>query len=530
MLVIRCDVVTFDDTHRVVEGGAILVGDDGRVVDVLAAGAPVPAAFADARVVTYDGYAYPGLVDLHNHIPYNTIGLWTLARQKTPWVDHNAWTRPREYSEQITAPQVFLGWAAGPELLTYVETKALIAGTTTLQGNGKARPPLGLLCRNLDTETFGSADRFRVATIPPFRPADLDSVRRQMTDDGIGYILHLAEGLRGEAMSAEWDMAFDNGVVQDTFVGIHGLGLARAELKALQKVGATLVWSPFSNMWLYGATADIVTARALGLRICLGSDWAPSGTRNVLGELKVASLWNSAPQKWFDPARKAPKPPAGGVFTDRDLCDLVTRNPGDAIAQVYGGPEIGRLQQGYLADLVLIARRDDDPYKNLVAATEPDVELVLVDGEPRCGTASLMKAAGAKNAHVVTYRSRGTKHSRSVVLRNPARPAATFTWSHVTGRLEEVRDDPAAADQQLAAALAAADAGRADRVFVVEGDMPFGTSDRAQELAAGGAAVKPKPVPIPPIDPLVHDAAWFDAVDANSYHRGLLSPLRAFYP
>ena len=49
------------------------------------------------------------------------------------------------------------------------------------------------------------------------------------------------------------------------------------------------MWSPFSNLWLYGDTTDVSSARRHGLRVCLGSDWTPSGTRNLLGELKVAT-------------------------------------------------------------------------------------------------------------------------------------------------------------------------------------------------------------------------------------------------
>jgi 5-methylthioadenosine/S-adenosylhomocysteine deaminase len=48
------------------------------------------------------------------------------------------------------------------------------------------------------------------------------------------------------------------------------------------------VWSPFANFWLYGATANITAAKAAGVRIALGSDWAPSGTATSLREFKVA--------------------------------------------------------------------------------------------------------------------------------------------------------------------------------------------------------------------------------------------------
>ena len=48
------------------------------------------------------------------------------------------------------------------------------------------------------------------------------------------------------------------------------------------------MWSPFSNLWLYGKTTDVATAQSNGMRICLGADWSPSGSKSLLGELKVA--------------------------------------------------------------------------------------------------------------------------------------------------------------------------------------------------------------------------------------------------
>jgi 5-methylthioadenosine/S-adenosylhomocysteine deaminase len=103
------------------------------------------------------------------------------------------------------------------------------------------------------------------------------------------------------------------GLVHRLLIAIHGSALGQPQLDAIAAVGATLVWSPFSNLWLHGQTAEIAQAKASGLRLCLGSDWAPSGTTNVLWELKVADLWN----------RAQPQP----VFTPQELCELVTANP-----------------------------------------------------------------------------------------------------------------------------------------------------------------------------------------------------------
>jgi 5-methylthioadenosine/S-adenosylhomocysteine deaminase len=56
--------------------------------------------------------------------------------------------------------------------------------------------------------------------------------------------------------------------------------------------------------------------------------------------------------------------------------------------------------------------------------------------------------------------------------------------------------------------------------------MPSG--DDTMTPAAATAA--PSAVRVPPIQPLTPTKAWFDAVDANPFHQGLLSALRSYAP
>jgi hypothetical protein len=53
-------------------------------------------------------------------------------------------------------------------------------------------------------------------------------------------------------------------------------------------LGAKLVWSPRSNLQLYGETANVYDALAEGVLVSLGTDWTPSCSADLLGELKVA--------------------------------------------------------------------------------------------------------------------------------------------------------------------------------------------------------------------------------------------------
>ena len=50
-------------------------------------------------------------------------------------------------------------------------------------------------------------------------------------------------------------------------------------------LGAKLIWSPLSNLLLYGKTTNVYEALAEGVLVSLGTDWNPSGSRNLLGEL-----------------------------------------------------------------------------------------------------------------------------------------------------------------------------------------------------------------------------------------------------
>jgi len=112
----------------------------------------------------------------------------------------------------------------------------------------------------------------------------------QAQKNGAGFIYHCAEGQVGSLVAREFVDVANAGCLEKTFIGIHCNAITNADWQrwAKSKAGA-VVWSPFSNLWLYGMTTDIAAAQAQGVSVCLGSDWGPSGTKNVQGE----SRWRS---------------------------------------------------------------------------------------------------------------------------------------------------------------------------------------------------------------------------------------------
>ncbi|MCE2990149.1 MAG: amidohydrolase family protein, partial [Nitrosomonadaceae bacterium] len=154
---------------------------------------------------------------------------------------------------------------------------------------------------------------------------------------------------------------------------IHGVGLTGMQFKEMAQAGAKLVWSPLSNFLLYGQTADIAAARAAGVKLSLAPDWTPSGSKSILGELKVADLVNIYQ--------------LGGALSNRELIEMVTINPAEAMG--WQG-RLGAIAPGYLADLVIVDDTVDDPYRNLVLATENNVRLVMIRGDALYGDQTLM--------------------------------------------------------------------------------------------------------------------------------------------
>lgn len=504
MFVLRGTVMTMRSGGEVLSGGAVYVGDDGLIAAVTPLD-PVPAGFSNAPRITAGGLICPGLIDLHNHLMYNSLPLWTEPSRAVPWTSHNQWGRAPTYSSQISQPARLLGATAGRALLRYVETRAIVGGTTSIQGNPRgAVPPDNDLIRNVDSEKLGTHDDFiRVSTLVADNATALAPYVAAV-QAGRGFIAHSAEG-SDPKLRAEFRLLADAGVVKPQLVAIHGGALNADDFAAMKVGNSSLVWSPFSNLWLYGATADVKAAHAAGVRLCLGSDWGPSGTRNVLWELKVADLWNKTQS----------------VFTDEALVRMVTSNPGEALSGVWPRP-IGRLEPGALADLIVVRRSASGNYRSVIEATEADIRLVVVGGRARYGLRSLMTPLAPTATSIKVGRlSRAIDYGDSAV-----------TWKTVVADLEKIRSDPAGASARAAATFAGfvgdgvAGNGFADS-FVLLPDMPAPEVD--DEILRGGPATpSPDPVTIPPLEPLTTGTAWFDTVDANPFHNGLLSGLRAY--
>jgi cytosine/adenosine deaminase-related metal-dependent hydrolase len=373
-------VVTMDAADRVLDRGIIYV-DRGRIVAVTPTGAPAPPGFEDTVAIHTRGTIFPGLIELHNHLSYNILRLWDVPRR---FSNRNTWGGLPEYRKLISGPMNVLGRSTGyvEAIVRYVECKCLLGGVTTSQG-------IALFSNQGIMRFYRGSVRNTEAPDAPDLPAATARIADVEAADGDRFLarlrrsscllLHLSEGTDAPARAHFTALQRPTGdwAITPALAGIHCVALAADDYTTLQQHGGALVWSPLSNLLLYGATADIRAARDHGLRIGLGSDWSVSGSKNLLGELKVARLVSAA---------------SGELFTDRELVAMATRN---AAAILKWDHALGSIEAGKHADLLVVNGRSGDPYAQLLQARETAVALVIVGGVPRYGSVRMMGLLGA---------------------------------------------------------------------------------------------------------------------------------------
>ena len=373
-------IVTMDAQSKVIEKGRCYV-KDSTLLAVQDSAAPAPAGFSKAPKLATLGTIYPGLIELHNHLAYNALRLWNVPKKYT---NRDQWAGIAEYRKNISGPMQILGKTLDvlPALIRYVEAKTLMGGCTTSQGiqlfsqAGLRRFYRGIV-RNVELTDEAALPEAstRIADVDAATAAKFfERLKKQSC-----FLLHLSEGTDSKARKHFQALQIDaeRWAIGPQLAGIHCAALSAADFETYAAHGGAMVWSPFSNLLLYGETADVKAAKAAGMRIGLGSDWSPSGSKNLLGELKVAKTWNDG----------------ANVFTDAEILALATRN---AAAILRWDALLGSLETGKRADLLVIDGADKDPYAQLFEARETDVGLVMINGAPRYGHSDWMKKLGAK--------------------------------------------------------------------------------------------------------------------------------------
>jgi hypothetical protein len=417
-------VVTMESESSVLLNGHVLVVE-GLISAVWSEGQTMPTAAEGIEQIETGGIIYPGLLDVHNHPHYNAIPIWDHGTDG--WNNRYEWRTENAYKNAITKVENGLndggsdGCSLMVESMKHAEVKSIVGGTTVIQGATSENEATfdSILARNLEKTNFGE-DRIETRVGGSWFPTDysgshVKSKKAAGTLDA--WMIHLSEGI-DEPSRAEFDSLVNNQLVMDELIVIHGTALTSTEFALMGQVDASLVWSPMSNLLLYGDTADISAADEAGVSISISPDWGPSGAKSVLHEVKIADWWDSNV--------------LGDRFTDYEMAQMISTN---SVDQVGWTENVGRIKPGLAADFLVLDSFESNPYRNLIEAVDPDVRLVVVDGFALFGDVDLMQKM-TNDTEIIN----SPDFQKGIDIRFDGVPSGTQTYATVEQKLKDCLD------------------------------------------------------------------------------------------
>jgi len=293
-------------------------------------------------------FVYPGLINAHDHLEMNLYPKMPFSKEERvnpPYGNYTEWGhaiyKPNE------SPIREIEGVSIEDRLLWGGIKNLISGATTVVHHNPWRRLL-------------SSRKFPVKVLKKFSWSHSLSFGKNISKafpkkKNVPYIINAAEGTDQLAFN-EIGTLNTLGILKSNTVLIHAIALSKEDITLITKSGASIVWCPSSNFFLFNKTAPIEELNR-SIRIALGTDSTLTGPATLFEEMRVA--------------KKV------GVFSHEEIYHQVTEIP----AKIFDLPP-PRLTIGSLADFIVLPKQFNDYHENLVQATSSQIELVVVNGQP----------------------------------------------------------------------------------------------------------------------------------------------------
>lgn len=368
-LVLRGDILTKDKVYR---GGGVVVSGN-KITKV---GEITDADMADATVITCpDAVISAGLINAHDHITFTNAnpGNWSDER----FNHRHEWRKGKNGHKKIKAPSTSVNETG--------ELRMLLSGTTSIFGSGDIKG----LARNLDKDDAIEGHATTAYNTFPLGDSDgdmydSDCEKYKYSLRSGKHVPHIGEGISESALNELRCLSGEGKGAKNIFDSklaiIHGVAATPEIISAMAKSDVKLVWSPRTNISLYGDTARIPVYYNMGVTIALGSDWIYSGSMNMLRELQCADFLNT---NYFD-----------GTLTDYDLWMAATYN--SAVALGFEDV-LGNLEAGKIADIAIYKKDGKDLHRAVIDAKIQNVSAVILDGKLVYGDANIMTGGNTED-------------------------------------------------------------------------------------------------------------------------------------
>ena len=326
----------------------------------------------DERIVTQHGcvcidlrgesYVYPSLINTHDHLQGNyrpPVG----PEKGTFYLTWLPWDKDLKASDMFKERSNL----SRKELYTLSGYKCLFSGVTTVNDHF----PHHFNSEILPTLPIRAIQEYCLAhesTSYDLKWGDgVEIEHKRAVENGWPFITHLSEGFDSEAMSGVETLENLN-VLDSHCLLIHCIAFSDSDILKVAKAGASVSWCGFSNKFMFNVTAKIRKMIKAGINVTIGTDSSASGSANLLAELKYdRNLYRSM---------------YGEDIPAQKMFEMITHNASKAL---WMQDRIGTLDEGKLADILVLKASDSDPYENLVNAPMESIELLVLAGMPIYG-------------------------------------------------------------------------------------------------------------------------------------------------
>ena len=398
-LIIRnATILTMNGAFDVIEGDVEVRG--GRIAAI----GPSTDVGADKIIDARGSYLLPGFIQTHIHLCQTLFRGYADDLALLEWLKARVWPMEAAHTPRSLAAAA---QQAASELLRSGTTTVLTMETVhDTDAVFEALEPMGLRAvvgkcmmdadsavpARLLEQTSHSIDesvaiarrwhgrangRLRAAFAPRFAVSCsrelLEAVAQLALEHQLVIHTHASENrdevalIKSRTGRKNIDYLADTGLTSPRLCLAHCVWVDDDEQSVMAERGVKVLHCPGSNLKLGSGLAPVVEMRARGISVSLGADGAACNNHlDMFEEMRLAAVLQSV--------RHRP-----GALTARDVVSMATREGARAIGLEN---EIGSIEVGKRADLVLIDAEGPDPYSTIVYASRgTNVRSTIVDGQ-----------------------------------------------------------------------------------------------------------------------------------------------------
>ena len=415
LLITGGTVLTMNADRHVFHPGSVAVA--GNRIVAAGPSATVDACYRPRNRIDADGHiVMPGLVSCHGHACNSLVRGMAEDRTLHEWLNEVLWPA----MSHAGPDEVYWGSMLSAVELLRAGVTCFADMWTEVPATARAVDEVGLralLAHNLrdfgDSERTGielergraawrtcdgmGNGRIRIGMAPhsiyACTPEMLRGARAFASEHGLWLQIHIAETQlefeQSRQMHGLTPIGYldQMGFLGPDVIGAHVVWLGEGDLDILRGRSVNVAHCVASNLKLGSGVSPVTALQGAGLHVGLGTDGpASNNALDILADMKIAALLQKG---------------VGHVPKAMPAAEVVAMATCDGAAVLGLGAELGRIAEGFLADVILVdvtgahttPFHPGDPtqaYAHLVyCSRSSDVRTVIVDGQVRMRDATI---------------------------------------------------------------------------------------------------------------------------------------------